>query len=72
MTTTGERGIVCWMQIETESLTYLKQLPSEKADAIRKVLEPLIEEPPKPQFFLRWNDEKSLWQSKIQLKDDTV
>ena len=40
MTASGERGIVCQMQIEPESLPYLRQYPSEKVAAIRTALEP--------------------------------
>jgi hypothetical protein len=65
MTVIGERGIICRMQIEPESLHHLQQLSTEKATAIKTALHPLLEEPPKPIFTLRWNEDKKLWQSQI-------
>ena len=65
MTAAGERGIACQMQIEPESLPYLRQLPQEKAAAIKAALEPLLEEPPNPLLALRWDEEQELWQSEI-------
>lgn len=65
MTATGERGIVCRMQIEPDSLIHLRQLPLEKATDIKRTLEPLLEDLPKPVFTLRWVQEAQSWQSQI-------
>lgn len=65
MTAAGERGIVCQMQIEPESLPYLRRFPGQKASAIQVALEPLLEDPPKPVFTLRWDDERRLWRSRF-------
>ncbi|MCJ7625933.1 MAG: hypothetical protein MUO76_20765 [Anaerolineaceae bacterium] len=63
MTPSGERGMVCQMQIEPESLGHLRRLPMEKATAIKSALAPLLEEPPTPIFTLHWNENMRLWQS---------
>jgi len=65
MTATGERGIACQMQIEPESLPYLRRYPGEKADAIKTALKPLLADPPNPVFTLRWDEEARLWRSQF-------
>lgn len=65
MTATGERGIVCRMQIVAESLTHLRQYPTEKAETLKKALEPLLDNRPHPVFVLSWNEDHNLWQSKM-------
>jgi hypothetical protein len=65
MTTTGERGIICRMQVDPESLSFLRQFRSRKTNAIRKALKPLIENPPNPVFALQWDEEDRLWKSQI-------
>jgi hypothetical protein len=63
MTETGERGIACQMQIEPESLSYLRQYPGEKAAPIQTALEPFIESPPNPVFSVHWDAQERLWRS---------
>jgi len=70
MTAAGERGIACQMQIEPESLLYLRQYPGEKVVAIQKALEPLLENPPKPVFTLHWDEEARLWRSQFAPTDE--
>jgi len=65
MTAAGERGIACQMQIEPESLPHLRRFPGEKAAAIQTALKPLLENPPKPAFTLRWDEEARLWRSRF-------
>jgi hypothetical protein len=65
MTATGERGITCQMRVEPDSLFHLRQFPTEKAAAIEQALHPLLEDPPKPCFNLRWDKEQELWTSEI-------
>jgi hypothetical protein len=66
MTAKGERGIICQMQVEKDSLPYVCQFPAdEKTTAIEKFLKPLLEEPPKPVLILHWNMEAQLWQSRF-------
>jgi hypothetical protein len=66
ITVTGERGIVCRMEIEAKSITHLCRLSSDKSKALKKALEPLIEMPPKPTFIMSWNVGKHLWESRLQ------
>jgi hypothetical protein len=65
MTESGERGIACRMQIEPESQIHLQKFPIMKATAIKTALEPLIDEPTKPVFNLRWDEEQQVWESRI-------
>lgn len=65
MATSGERGIVCQMQVEPESQPHLHRYPGEKPVAIRNALEPLLEQPPKPVLSLRWDEETRLWHSQM-------
>ena len=65
MTATGERGIVCQMNVESESLHHLRKYFTEKTTAIRSALKPLLEELPKPFFRLQWDDEEQLWRSRF-------
>lgn len=65
MTATGERGIACQMCIDPGSLQYLRTFPGEKATAIEKSLEPLLENPPNPIFALRWDKDAELWRSEF-------
>ena len=70
MTAAGERGIACLMQIEPESFPYLRRYPGEKAAAIKTALEPLLEDPPKPLFSVRWDEEAHLWCSQFFVSDE--
>ena len=56
MTSAGERGILCQMQIEPESQPYLKQFPFDKAAAIETSLQPLLDERPIPAFNMGWDE----------------
>ena len=53
------------MQIEPESFPHLRRHPGEKAAAMETALEPLLENPPKPVFTLRWDEEARLWCSQF-------
>jgi hypothetical protein len=63
MTTAGEKGIACQMNIEPESQDNLQRLPGASSAAIAKTLAPFLEEPPKPEFNMWWDEEVSLWRS---------
>jgi hypothetical protein len=65
MTPAGERGIACQMQIEPDSLPHLRRFPGEKTAAIQTALKPLLENPPKPVFTLRWDEEARAWCSRF-------
>ena len=63
MTASGERGIVCQMQIEQASQPYLRRFPGEQAAVMKAVLEPLLVKPPKPVFTLKWDEKGHVWHS---------
>ena len=65
MTSAGERGIACQMQIEPDSLPHLRQFPGERTAAIQTALESLLEHPPRPVFALRWDGEARAWSSRF-------
>jgi hypothetical protein len=65
MTPARERGIACQMQIEPESLPHLRRFPGERAAAIQTALQPLLVNPPKPIFTLRWDEEARNWRSEF-------
>lgn len=67
MTATEERGIVCQMQIEPDSLAYLRQYPGAIPAAIETALEPLLANLPNPAFTLRWDEGARLWCSRFIL-----
>jgi hypothetical protein len=53
------------MQIEPASLPHLRRFPGEKAAAIQTALQPLLVNPPKPVFTLRWDEESRNWRSEF-------
>ena len=65
MTATGERGIVCRMQIELDSEHHLRQISTNRSVQINAALQPLLDEPPKPLFEMRWDEEVQAWQSRM-------
>ena len=65
MTATGERGIVCQMQIEAQSQPFLRQFPSDKAAAIAAALQPILDEQPNPIFVMNWDGERRVWVSQL-------
>ena len=65
MTATGERGILCQMQIESQSQPWLRQFPSDKTAAIASALQPLLEERPNPIFVMNWDEERHAWVSQL-------
>jgi hypothetical protein len=65
MTPAGERGIACQMQIEPDSLPHLRRFPGEKTAAIQTTLKPPLENPPKPVFTLRWDEDARAWCSRF-------
>jgi len=70
MTPAGERGIACQMQIEPDSLHHLRRFSGEKVAAIRTALQPLLVNPPKPAFTLRWDKESQRWRSEFAAMDE--
>jgi hypothetical protein len=52
MTASGDRGILCQMQIDPESQPYLKRFPFDKAGAIESSLQQVLEERPNAAFIM--------------------
>lgn len=65
MTASGERGIVCQMQIEPDSLSHLEQYPGQLSNALKEALGPLLDAPPKPTLRLSWDDAIHAWRSEL-------
>jgi hypothetical protein len=70
MTVSGERGIVCRMQIEPDSQKHLQQFTSMKTSGIKSALTPLVNDPPKPIFRMHWDEAYRAWQSKIAFPNE--
>ena len=66
MTASGERGILCRMLIEPNSLQHLQPTPSTKANATQEALKPLLDHPPKVVFRMHWDTDRHMWLSQIQ------
>jgi hypothetical protein len=65
MTQTGERGIVCQMEIAENSQSYLKRLVQPDNNALRKALRPLRRHPPSVTLAVRWEAEQGYWVSAV-------
>jgi hypothetical protein len=65
MTQTGERGIVCQMQVAEDSGQYLKRLVHPQSRAIREALRPLRRHPPSVTLEVRWQADRQCWVSTI-------
>ena len=65
MTATGERGLVCQMFIEPESLPHLRRFSPGFGAPLQTALRPLLDEPPAPTLGLRWDDEWRVWMSQM-------
>lgn len=66
MTTNRELGIACQMWVEHHSQPYLRQIDMPLAVMIKQMLMPLLQQPPKPQLKVGWNEELRLWTSEFQ------
>ena len=67
MTARGERGIVCRMQIEADSLPHLRRFPGPITTATQTALQPLLDDLPKPALRLRWDEQEQAWISQFAL-----
>ena len=65
MTAGGDRGLVCQMEIEAESMAHLRSFPSSLSEAIQASLEPLLDQPPAPLLHLSWDEEARAWLSEL-------
>ena len=66
MTIKQERGIACQMWVERHSHPYLRQIKIPLTEKIKQMLMPLLQQPRKPQFKVRWDEELRLWTSEFQ------
>ena len=65
MTHTGERGIVCQMQVADDSHRYLRRLVHPLNREIHKALRPLRRDPPAVTLAVRWQPDRQGWISSI-------
>jgi hypothetical protein len=65
MTQTGERGIVCQMEVAEESRRYLKRLVHPHNPALRQALRPLRRHPPAVTLAVRWEAAHGCWVSAL-------
>src|SRR3954467_11439720 len=65
MKQTGERGMVCQMEVAEDSRQYLRRLVQPLNRAIRDALRPLRRHPPTVTLAVRWHAERRGWVSSI-------
>jgi len=65
MTSTGERGLVCQMQIEPDSLQHLRRYAPSFGLPLQEALQPLLEDPPSPTLSLSWDEASGVWRSRM-------
>ena len=70
MAASGERGILCRMQIDIDSIQHLQKYPFENTNTVQQALLPLLDSPPKPVFRMFWDSEHDLWRSQIQYPNE--
>lgn len=70
MTARGERGLVCQMHIEPDSLQHLRRFAPSIGQPLQEALHPLLEEPPAPALALRWDEERRVWLSEMVVRND--
>ena len=70
MAASGERGILCRMQIDIDSIQHLQKYPFENTNTVQQALLPLLDSPPKPVFKMFWDPEHYLWRSQIQYPNE--
>jgi hypothetical protein len=63
MTQTGERGIVCQMEVADDSRPYIKRLVHPHNPALRNALRPLRRHPPAVTLAVRWEAAHGSWVS---------
>lgn len=70
MTAHGERGLVCQMHIEPDSLRHLRRFSPAFGQPLQEALQPLLEEPPAPILALRWDEGCRVWLSEMVFRND--
>ena len=67
MTASHERGIACQLRVEHASLPYVRSLDVPAAQPMRRALMPLLVQPPRPRFCVKWNPVRQLWTSRFDI-----
>ena len=65
MTSRGERGLLCQMQIRPDSLAHLRHIPGPQTKALQEALRPLLRRLPTPLLALWWDPETGCWRSQM-------
>ena len=65
MTDRGERGLVCHIFVEPESLLHLRRFSPAFGQPLQQALRPLLDEPPQPTLSLSWDERSHLWRSEM-------
>jgi DNA-binding Lrp family transcriptional regulator len=65
MTTRGERGLLCRMHIEPESLQHLRRFSPAFGQPLQEALQPLLDDPPAPTLSLSWDEDRRSWLSRM-------
>lgn len=66
MTIHQERGIACQMWIEPDSQPLVRQFETPLTARMAPALTPLLLQPPRPRFCVRWDQALRLWTSEFQ------
>lgn len=70
ITTRGDRGLICQMHIEPDSLQHLRRFSPAFGQPLQEALRPLLDEPPAPTLALRWDDTQHVWLSEMVFLQD--
>ena len=65
MTSIGERGLLCRMQIEPDSIQHIRRYPSPMDTTVQEALQPLLNEEPAPVLRLLLDESSRAWLSEI-------
>lgn len=65
LTVRGDRGLLCQMYIEPDSLQHLRRFSPAFGQPLQAALSPFLEEPPAPTLLVRWDEERRLWLSEM-------
>jgi len=70
MTARGERGLVCQMHIEPDSLPHLRRFSPAFGQPLQEALQPLLDDPPAPVLSLHWDESQRGWLSQMVLANE--
>jgi len=69
MITTGERGLLCTMHIDSYSQSHIRQIPGRPNDEIRTALRPLLDNHPAPKLRVWWDAKDYAWKGDYSCED---